>query len=265
MSEHVPSERLVAYVDGELADAAERAAIAAHLEACVVCKMDHDALRALDTSVAVAGAQALVASVEQPAGESLDAKLQELAHAALTGASCKIVHASADEQPAAVRRPRLTWWPLLATAAAALLAWTFLFRDDVAQRLSVQASAHDAPGTVRGPERRLWSLEVRSSGGGFPAILAIGKDGAKRLVYPDPNPVLAELQAGCAVPAGIATRVPKEPVFDLELGSAETEVLVVIRKTAWDREALGRLASGGAATEFGTLEQARVPLPVSGR
>ena len=271
MSEHVSSDRLVAFVDGEVKDPAEHATIAEHLVACIVCKIDHDALAAVDRAIGEAGLHALFTSDSHRTSVDLDTKLQQLAHTALMGASCKIVGTSAAGPRKPFVRSRLLWWPALAAVAAGVLFWLTLRSEPDAQRLGVQASSRDLQGEVRGPGRKAWSLEVRSQTGGYPAVLAFGSNGVARLVYPDPNPVIAEIQAALKLAPHAATRVPKEPMLDFEIAAGEAELLVLVGPEVWDRTALARLlrsfSASAPSTDRGlpSCEQVRVRLPISGR
>jgi len=274
MSEHVASDRLVAYVDGEIPDVSEREAIARHVESCVVCRMDCEALASLEQSCREAGTRALEASASVPSTSAplsgdLDRRLHELAHAALSGASSKTAAKGADTNRRPARHSLRLVWPVLLTAAATLLIMLLWRSPSEPSRLVVTASARATGGQVRGTEGKLWSLAVRSARGGHVAIFAVGEAAALRLVYPDPNPVIAELQQALRLEKGIATRVPTEPSLDFELGAGERELLVVVADEPWDRvrsaEFLRARTENSQESRTAKWEETQVALVPSGR
>lgn len=285
MSEHVPSDRLVAFVDGEIQDASEREAIAGHVASCVVCRMDCEALASLEQSCREAGARALevptarAAAAEaaesprsefEPLNPALDRKLHELAHAALSGASSKTAAEGAETTGRLTRRGLKMVWPVLLTAAATLLVLLLFRTPPEPARLAVTATARVTGGQTRGTEAKLWSLVVSSARAGYVAIFAVGESAALRLVYPDPNPVIAELQKALRLERGVSTRVPTEPSLDFDLGPGERELLVVVSDEPWDRARSadflrarsGRPLEGRATVQW---EEATVALVPSGR
>src|SRR5687768_3444685 len=105
MSEHIAPERIVAYVDGELAGD-ERTAVERHLEACGRCRSEAEHLRELDEKVMRAGESAGQQS-DSTLAPALQAELEATARRLLASRATGAVGPEVGAPSTSPSEPRL--------------------------------------------------------------------------------------------------------------------------------------------------------------
>jgi hypothetical protein len=206
MSTHLAPEALVEYLDGTLPQREERHAHE-HLAGCADCQRRFGELAQFDGFV--------LGAVDR----------DEVTDAAMFAVADRLL-------PQHAPRRFGRWLPSLLLAAcfvAGVSAWLGLRSDPVTFACTIHRYAPDAQVRAGMIERFHLDLEVGTAR--WLCVLQRGADGAVTRLFPDPNPVLANL--GCDLPLRGAVRVPHSELSDWEFtGTAPPRELLVVPLSA---------------------------------